>query len=697
MSVPHVSLSGKKKNSLHKAVSEPALSPNFAETGEANPHLRVFVAHFDGTQNDYKDVPAEFQETLVASSFRSMIDNDVLANRYYHGVGTRTDGFIGMVQSAFGMGCEERAEKAYIELAEATREWRLKDPLAQVHVHVVGFSRGSAIGVHFMNLVHERGITSPKTSRFGGGKHLPQSDLVAPGSVLMSAALLDTVATGQTDVLKLGLPPTAVSVLHLTAGGEQRFLFPLTSLADASRPTEIAQAHGVRMPGGSNVDSDVGPCGPITYRRLHQVMLQGACHSDVGGSYKDGGIREVSGYLMAEFQSSLGLPVKGQRPSFEHVQDAFAHDSRYLIDKLAPQRHYNKGTRRIVEPGAITHWDGRVSETVTMESRLKGAKLHSSEVRLLDLPEESDTYFSYPEQLGKEYKLTVRLADAGKGETGKMMFESIPRGVFSRHSASRRFMFFGKPLQSAPTAEAIIARLEAGEKAFSLTVRLEKAIVRHRVDQVLGITSPDRLPEAAADADAWSSEIRAAIMRMNGEPKKLVQGDVDQIMAKCLESTAAHLLRSRGVSAVSFVPLALGTKTHRIEVKCEATAGPNTLSAESEARHHARLAAAQRGLACLTKLIIETGLNPYSAADRAIRREASPGLAQIEIQSPFHDVRVDDYSEESLWARIKESGRPPAPTASPLLRPSLLSSVAAASAPADQSPAARKVDRRTRM
>lgn len=250
MSVPHISLSGKKKNSLHKAVSAPALSPNFAATGAKNPHLRVFVAHFDGTQNDYKDVPAEFQETLVASSFRSMFDSDVLANRYYHGVGTRTDGFIGMVQSAFGMGCEDRAERAYIELAEATREWRMKDPLVQVHVHVVGFSRGSAIAVHFMNLVHERGVTSPKTSRWGGGpKHLPQSDLVSAGKVLMSAALLDTVSTGQTDVLKLGLPPTAVSVLHLTAGGEQRFLFPLTSLADASRPSEIAHAVGVQMPG----------------------------------------------------------------------------------------------------------------------------------------------------------------------------------------------------------------------------------------------------------------------------------------------------------------------------------------------------------------------------------------------------------------------------------------------------------------
>lgn len=711
MSVPAVPLAGVKKNALHKAVSNPPLSPNFAATGQTNPHLRVFVAHFDGTQNDYKAVPKAFQETLVASSFHSITDSLALASRYYHGVGTRTDGFLGLVESAFGLGCEDRAEQAYAELAEATRAWRLEDPDAQVHVHVVGFSRGAAIGLHFMNLVHERGIASPKSVLLPRLR-LPQSDAVAPGEVKMSAVLLDTVATGQGDVLKLGLPPSAVSVLHLTAGGEQRFLFPLTSLTDSGRPSEIAQAVGVSMPAVADapeplVSADATRA-PITYRRLHQVMLAGACHSDVGGSYRDGGLRDVSGYLMKEFQRSLGLPVTVTRPTFEHVQTAFAHDSRFLIDKLTPKRDYRRGMRRPIEDAEVTHWDGRLTESVVVESRLKGERQRSESLRIIDpaSPEAEGGPAYSREQLGREYKLTVRLADPAKGERGKMAFDSSPPGVFGRHSSTRRFTFFGKPLQSAPTADAIIGRLEAGEKAFVLKVRLEKAlpVFEAAAGATAGPAAPPAAPDSAAEhPDPWPKEIRDAIVRMNTAPKKMAQADADKMMVACLESAARALHGHAGAQVVEVRPAPGAGRGIALSCPGAHSRAPATDSVRS----------LERALRCLARLMEAQGLDPYVSCTRRIELTAAGAVIPAEFlrtgeltPGSNRGAKSEDvaFEDESLWSRIKSQRSDGAlqAIAAPALRPSLLGGLGS-EAPAPPSvkdrPAksAARVDRTPRM
>jgi len=651
MAIPIVTFSGRKKNSLHKAVSQPPLSPNFAETGESNPHLRVFVAHFDGTQNDYKDVPKEFQETLVANSFKSISKSKVLDNRYYSGVGTRTDGFMGFVESVFGLGCEDRAEQAYAELAEATLAWRQKDPLAQVHVHVVGFSRGSAIGLHFMNLVHERGVVAK-------GDYIEKTHfLESPGNVLMSAVLLDTVSTFQNDNLKLGLPPSAVSVLHLTAAGELRYLFPLQSLTDSGRPTEIAKATGVHLPGaeGEAPSIDEEKAVSITYRRLHQLMIPGA-HSDIGGSYRDGGIRDVSSYLMKEFQISLGIPIVGgnPKPSFQHIQNSYGHDSRYIIDKIGPQRPYTKGTRREINDGEITNWDGKITETVSIKSHLRGMKLESKDVNQLDRANDLISI----EQLGKEYKLSVRLAKADKGERGRIVFESTPPGVFGRHPSSRRFMFFGKPLMSAPTVGSIYSRLEAGEKAFTLAIRLEKAVPVFALEQkALGISERE-IDIRGEFLDEWPGPIRDAIIVMNGESKTQTQAKIDTQMTMCLESVARELQKIDKNAVVSFHTSG-GMHGQMIHVTYD-NVGPVD-ARRSQAWRDAqtcamrdRIKSLQAALSCLGTAVynLDSSLNPYAICNCKIGPKDITDAEELRAPTLYGNI---SYEEESIWERMAKA------------------------------------------
>jgi hypothetical protein len=770
MTAPPVPLSGKKKNALHKAVAQPPLSPNFAATGATHPNRRVFVANFDGTQNDFKDVPKELQETLVAASFNSLSDSPVLVNRYYNGVGTRTDGFLGLVESVSGIGCVDRAERAYQELCDATLAWRATNPEADVHVHAVGFSRGSATALHFMNLVHERGIVNPKTF-WARNPKTPQSARVAPGAVQMSAVLLDTVATGQNDSLKLGLPPGAVSVLHLTAGGELRFLFPLTSIADPGRPNELAEAIGASMPGA---EAEVPAPGadakqPVTYRRLHQVMLQGACHSDVGGSYRDGHIREVSGYLMKAFQLSLGLPVGANpRPSFAHIQDAYAHDSRYIIDKLAPQRPYYRGTRRIVENAPVNDWDGTLTELVTVESRFKGVKQESSNLRRVE-PVAGDADeaearglvqwpAAYPaEVLGKEHKLTVRLADATKGEKGRMVFESTPPGAFGRQSGSRRFMFLGRPLMAAPTADAIIGRLEAGEKKFQLTVRVEKALPVVQVEPGFGFAVAEERRNAP---DSWTPEIRAAILRVNSQPKSFTQHDVDAMMRSCLRSVAVKL-QTEHLASIKKEPRQPG-RISQYRAMVHFGPAPGSADAPFKSPHMAStlvvtfdaantyapghevgeldrmvdvcischekgsmhdgcpaigqsVAELRAGLTCLADLIERRGLDARTLCNHyAPPTVELPSAASVNVASLFRSDDAPngslDYDDESLWSRMRDAAETARASSTPInmdqltpemvapmLRPSVMMAALASETPAPTVSEPAKLASRRRM
>jgi hypothetical protein len=314
----HVPLTPKQKNSLYLATANPMAPPPFAMMGPANPKMRVLTVHFDGTQNDKDNIPHGEIPSLVAESHHLMNVNDRLASLYYSGVGTKTNKVNGLLESVTGMGASTRAEKAYRDVCEQVKRWREEDPDCEVHVHVVGFSRGAGTGVHFMNLLHDRGIRPH-------GKDTPALTGMEPGEVKSSAVLLDAVTTGNLN-LKLTLPESNLCTLHLTAGGEERLTFPLTTLKDESAKGDVSLVTGHHN--GDNLPENK----VCAYLRLQEIVMEGARHSDVGGTYAQGDIRKISKYLMAYFQRSLGLPVSALRPSFEEIMGMHANDSRFKFN-----------------------------------------------------------------------------------------------------------------------------------------------------------------------------------------------------------------------------------------------------------------------------------------------------------------------------------------------------------------------------
>lgn len=347
---PRRDLTGAQKNALYFLGENSPVSPAFALTGPANPHMRVFVAHFDGTENDREQVPKGSRQSLVAESYDRIEHGGAVASEYYPGVGcesARRGRTPLLMDSATGNGSAETAAKAYVDLMEAAKRWKARDPLAQIHVHAVGFSRGSATALHFLNLVNDLGC--PAT------RDMAPTSTIPPGAVKASSVLIDTVATGQEGKLMLSVPDCVVSLLHVIAGDERRPSFPLINLRDPNRKSELAKTRNVYFvepelaeeraarDASSRVTPEerkfrqqdprliaTNPDGSFWYQRIQRALIEGAAHSDAGGTYLDGGIREHSEYMIAKFQRSLGLPVSaeyGLRPAFAAAQSSSAHES----------------------------------------------------------------------------------------------------------------------------------------------------------------------------------------------------------------------------------------------------------------------------------------------------------------------------------------------------------------------------------
>ena len=158
----------------------------------------VFVAHFDGTNNDkdnlalsgsrYTTNVAQLSEQMKGDS-RS---NPNFESRYYQGVGT-DPGLEGVLEASIRPSADmrETADRAYKEFTLKASEW-LKahpeaDPLASLKVMATGFSRGAGTAAVFSQMLHERGLTDPATGKV----------LIPPGQLGLAGGLMfDPVTTG---------------------------------------------------------------------------------------------------------------------------------------------------------------------------------------------------------------------------------------------------------------------------------------------------------------------------------------------------------------------------------------------------------------------------------------------------------------------------------------------------------------------
>lgn len=242
--------SAEKLASYDKAPKEVSQfeSPQLHDT-RADPHSRLFVALFDGMENDVVKDPLHASNVglLKEQIEENERDDPTISGFYKEGPSTR-GGVKGVLDGAMGRTYQERIDFMYQKLAERTAIWLEEDPDVNIKVLSVGFSQGGGQVAGFSRLLHERGIRSVENEK---------QVLRAPGTTPQALGLYDPVATGTPSRNDRHPPSSVISGIQITAVDEYRTKFPSTTI--------IAQ--------GKSEDG-----------RFLGVTTAGA-HSDIGGGY----------------------------------------------------------------------------------------------------------------------------------------------------------------------------------------------------------------------------------------------------------------------------------------------------------------------------------------------------------------------------------------------------------------------------
>jgi len=259
---------------------------------------------FDGTWN--RDEIDDERDTNV-SRFLAAYAEPGIEHLYVQGVGTKL-GWLGkVVGGVTGAGGWGRVLGARRHLEE---HWRGEE------IVVVGFSRGSALALDFVNEI-ARGIVPKRPEASPGG----------PGSVVPGVAFLglwDLVASfgipGNTINLgyQLTVPANVRHCFHAMALDERRYTFGLTRVKyadDRSRPDGAKRAHEVWFRGG---------------------------HGDVGGGNRNAARSNIALRWMMLRALALGVPLNaGAIPAaLPPGDDPPVQRKRWLISwRRTPDRH----------------------------------------------------------------------------------------------------------------------------------------------------------------------------------------------------------------------------------------------------------------------------------------------------------------------------------------------------------------------
>lgn len=261
-------------------------APTLLHTG--NPHERLYVASFDGTGNDKFNDPMHATNVAKISEQIEAIQQGgsrQIVSGYAIGPGTQTQRIVRTIDGALGYTHEVRVEKMYRRFIEQAQKWRLEDPLVDIRLADVGFSRGAEEAATFARVVDERGIQDPRGAAYtldahGNITHVEYTKppLMEPGQVAQVVGLFDPVGTGD-PVAKYDrrLPPSVISGVQIISKDEHRGLFKSDHIIDP----------------GLSADG-----------RFLGFYVPGA-HSDVGGGYLLNGLSTRSGNLMIDYLNAL--------------------------------------------------------------------------------------------------------------------------------------------------------------------------------------------------------------------------------------------------------------------------------------------------------------------------------------------------------------------------------------------------------
>ncbi|AOW11897.1 hypothetical protein LPB72_02185 [Hydrogenophaga crassostreae] len=256
----------------------------------------VFVAHFDGTNNDKDNVKlsGSAQWTNVAQLSKQMEveskRNENFSSNYYRGVGT-DPGLEGTLEASIRPSGDmrETALLAYTDFQKQATDWLKQHPDANstesLKVLATGFSRGAGTAAVFSQMLHERGLTDPATGMV----------IVPPGQLgLAGAMVFDPVTTGFDR--NSAFSPESKSITVVQAKNEYRV--PFKGVDHSGHP------------GASVV--------PVTGN-----------HCDIGGGYDNGIAARVLESSTAWMKKS-GLPIAEVPPERRFDGSAAVHHERDL-------------------------------------------------------------------------------------------------------------------------------------------------------------------------------------------------------------------------------------------------------------------------------------------------------------------------------------------------------------------------------
>jgi hypothetical protein len=287
------------------------------------PHERLYVATFDGTDDDKRHDQAHATNVgLISDQIEGLkqAGHPRIAGDYMEGPGTQQYDPLGrLIDGMFGLTLKERAEQMYKFFIEQAKQWERDDPDAKISVASVSFSRGSEVAALFARIVDERGIQNPTGAVYTHGpngqlKHAKYMSppLAAPHQVAQGVAMFDPVGTGHALHTDRRLPPSVISGIELIALDEQRSLYKSDHI----------------------IDPGITPDG-----RFAGTYAPGA-HGDVGGGEHRNGLAARAGNVVIDYINGFSdepFLVKSTEPDDPRLNVIHHPEEGKLVYRITPK------------------------------------------------------------------------------------------------------------------------------------------------------------------------------------------------------------------------------------------------------------------------------------------------------------------------------------------------------------------------
>ncbi|GLS15929.1 DUF2235 domain-containing protein [Hydrogenophaga electricum] len=373
----------------------------------------VFVAHFDGTNNDKGNIKLSGNphQTNVADLHDQMAPqmrgNDNFRSAYYPGVGTDAGvkGYRDVLLPSEEM--RSTAVRAYNEFNDQAAEWLREhpqaDPITSLQVMATGFSRGGGTAAVFSQLLYENGLTDPKTGQ----------QLVPPGQLgLAGALILDPVTTGYGG--NVAFSPASKNITVVRAQNEYREWFKgVDHSAHPGVTTVEVMGNHCNIGGGYDrgISARVLEGATEWFRRggvpIRDVLPEKR-HDGTAAVYherdipKTDQIAQASRSTIARAMWPAGsLMVEGAAEAADypvtHDPRQGLHAQRQLDPVARPEMHVHDGWRRF-QGAEATVWrkayplpNGQTASTVMVERDFPGRDRDRIDMHLLQTDEQGQT------------------------------------------------------------------------------------------------------------------------------------------------------------------------------------------------------------------------------------------------------------------------------------------------------------------